>query len=274
METINIMTTLEKSLLNFPITSVIAMVIICITAIVFIPPLFISVDNQFDKDIAHSIIQLVLTGGVFAIIYKCNWIKNIGLTTKFKNWPSRWWLVSIPMSLLALLNVISIDSSLLVFDIGKLTRWMFVNFTTGLFEELLLRGFCFYLLFTAWKHKSNALFKAAIAQAVIFGAAHIVNLTIAEPLDVYAQVIYATLFGIGFAGLLVYTQSIWLPLFIHSIINAASGFGFYFIPGLVIESSDASSYVVGIVIIFLLCGLPGLFLLKNANKKLALNKID
>jgi membrane protease YdiL (CAAX protease family) len=268
METQNIMTTLEKTLTKFPMTSVITFVIICISAIVFIPPLFISVDKPFDKDIAHSIIQLMLSGFVLSIIYKCKWINKIGLTTRMKQWPSRWWIAAIPMSLLAILNLISIDSSLLVFDIEKLISWIFVNFTTGIFEELLLRGLCFYLLFTAWQHKSNALYKAAIAQAIIFGLAHIVNLTVADPLDVYAQVVYATLFGIGFAGLLAYTKSLWLPICIHTLINAASGFGFYFIPNLVLDHVDVSSYVAGIIVISILCAIPGLFLLKSANKKL------
>jgi membrane protease YdiL (CAAX protease family) len=263
------MNKLEKNLLKKPLTSALTIVLICIIAIVYIHPIFLSVEDQFNKDIAHSIIQLMLSGLVFAIVYKCGWIEEIGLTEKYKNWPKKWWVATIPMSLLALINLISIDSSLIVFDIEKLTRLIFVNFTTGFFEELLLRGFCFYLLFKAWEHKPNGLFKAAIAQAVIFGLAHLINLTIASPLDVISQVIYATLFGIGFAGLIAFTRSLWLPIWIHTLINTASGFGFYFIPDVVIEPTNLGTYIVGIIAISLFCAIPGLFLLRSANRKVA-----
>jgi membrane protease YdiL (CAAX protease family) len=262
------MSKLEKSLLKFPILSVIAMVVFCIAALVFIPPLFISTDNIFDKDIAHSIIQLVLCGFILTIIHKFGWTNKTGITTKFKHWPKRWWIAPLPMALLALLNVVGLDSALLVFDINKLFSWLFVNITTGIFEELLLRGLCFYLLLNAWQHKNNALFKAAIAQAVIFGSAHLINLTIAAPLDVFAQVTYATLFGIGFAGLLTNTKSLWLPIGIHALINAASGFAIYFIPNVVVPSVDLTAYIVGIVIISIFCTVPGLYLLRNANRKM------
>jgi membrane protease YdiL (CAAX protease family) len=243
------MNNLEKSLLKNPILSALVIVIFCIVAIVYIPPLFVS---------------------VLFIIYKCEWIDKIGVTRKFRDWPKKWWVASIPMSLLAILNLTSVDSSLIVFDIEKLASWIFVNLTTGIFEELLLRGFCFYLFLKAWSHKNNAIFKSAIAQAIIFGFAHLINLTIAEPLDVFAQVIYATLFGIGFSGLIAFTKSLWLPIFIHTLINAASGFGFYFIPDVEMDPTGLSAYIVGIIVISLLCAIPGLFLLKSANKKLSL----
>ncbi len=262
------MNRLKESLLKFPVTSVISLVVFCIAALVFIPPLFISTDNRFGKDIAHSIIQLVLCGIIFTSIHKFGWTNKTGITTKFKDWPKKWWITALPMALLALLNVLGLDSTLLVFDSEKLLSWLFVNVTTGIFEELLLRGLCFYVLLNAWQHKNSALFKAAIAQAVIFGAAHLINLTVAAPLDVFAQVTYATLFGIGFAGLLTHTKSLWLPIGIHTLINATSGFAIYFIPNVVASSVDLTAYIVGIVIISICCTVPGLYLLRNANRKM------
>lgn len=147
---------------------------------------------------------------------------------------------------------------------AKVSGWLFSNIAIGLYEEVLLRGICFYLMYRAWGYTRSGVLKAAIAQALIFGAFHIFNLFEHAAVDVFAQVIYAALLGVGFAGIVVYTKSLWTAVFIHAFIDATGTMGKFFIDDYARTPGTVGGYVVVIMAIFIISTLPGIIYLKKS----------
>lgn len=250
-----------------PVLFTLALVITCIA--ILYGNLLLDFKDEFNRDISSSILKNIITFGLIFVLFKFNWLKQSQLTTPVKDWHSKWWIAALPMLLIAGLNLVSLNWSMLEFSTINFIGWIYTNISTGLFEEILLRGVCFYALYSAWKNQENALLRAAIVQAVIFGLAHYVNLTKAPFIEVTAQVVYSTLIGVGFAGLVSYSRSLWPAIAIHAIINACGSINNFFHTNYVATEMSAANYVVVIVIIGLLCALPGFILLKKSAKQLS-----
>ena len=110
------------------------------------------------------------------------------------------------------------------------------------------------------------MFLAAFVQALFFGAAHLANLYHMPALDVIAQVIFATMIGFGFAGLVYMTKSLWPAIIVHSFINGASSMNEYLQPGFEMDDGPGLvGYAIIIVLFFLAAALPGGLYLKNTN---------
>jgi membrane protease YdiL (CAAX protease family) len=231
--------------------------------------LLLNLENEFYKDLISSSIKNLITIALLCLIIKFNWLKGSLLTTHYKDWHSNWWLASLPMLIIAMLNVVSLNWTSLEFNSVKFVGWIYTNVSTGLFEEVLLRGICFYVLYSAWKHKEKGLMHAAICQAVIFGLAHYVNLTKAPFLEVSVQVAYATLIGIGFAGLVSYSRSLWPAIALHSVINACGSISNFFQPDFIATEMSFVNYAVIIVIIAIVCALPGFIMLRKIQAQLS-----
>ncbi len=224
--------------------------------------------SRFADDMVHSGLQILLCIAVVILLSRFALFDATGLANPIRNWPRNWPFAVIPMALIGLINLLSVDWNILTFDAVRVTGWIYNSISTGLFEEILLRGFCFYFLCRCWQERSNALFLAALAQALIFGIAHLSNLQNSPVGNVIPQVIYATLLGIGFAGITVYTKSIWPTIAIHSFINAMGDLDVFFRPDMPDSAGDASGYIVAILIIFCVATVPGLYLLRLAQKRL------
>lgn len=227
--------------------------------------------SRFAEDMVHSSLQILLCIAVIALLRRFELFDATGLNNPIRNWPRNWPFAVVPMALIGLINLLSVDWNALTFDGVRMTGWIYNSVSTGLFEEILLRGFCFYFLYRCWQGHKNAIFLAAVAQALIFGIAHLSNLQNAPVGDVVPQVIYATLLGIGFAGITVYTQSIWPTIAIHSFINAMGDLDNFFGPEIADSAGDASGYIVAIVIIFCVATVPGLYLLRLGQKRLLID---
>lgn len=224
--------------------------------------------SRFAEDMVHSSLQILLCIAVIALLRRFELFDTTGLINPIRNWPRNWPFAVVPMGLIGLINLFSVDWNVLSFDGIRAAGWIYNSVSTGLFEEIMLRGFCFYFLYRCWQDRKNAIFLAAFAQALIFGVAHLSNLQNAPVGDVLPQVIYATLLGIGFAGITVYTKSIWPTIAIHSFINAMGDLDNFFGPETADSAGDASGYVVAIVIIFCVATVPGLYLLRLGQKRL------
>lgn len=225
--------------------------------------------SRFADDMAHSSAQLLLCLGLLWLLRRFDLFEQTGLTKPMSQWPRKWPLAVIPMAMIGLINLLSTDWSQLSFDAIRLGGWIYNSLSTGLFEEILLRGFCFFFLLQCWRERKNALFLAAFAQALIFGLAHLSNLQHNPASEVIPQVIYATLLGIGFAGIMAYTKSIWPAIAIHSLINAMGDVTTFFGPEQTDNVGNASGYVAAILIIFMVSTVPGLYLLHLGQKQLA-----
>lgn len=84
----------------------------------------------------------------------------------------------------------------------------------GIVEELIFRGY----IFSAFEIKFDK-YKAIIFSSIVFGLFHLINLTHNPVMTVLLQVIYTTMFGIGFSILRVRTKSLLMPILIHSFID-------------------------------------------------------
>jgi membrane protease YdiL (CAAX protease family) len=258
------MNTLQGRMLSHPLLTILILILLSLGA--FSLESQIILETHFEREMLHSSNQILLSLILLALLYKGNQLKAVGFSVPFREWHPNWWRAAIPISLIGIINLLSINWPLITFDGVRIAGWLFNNLTTGVFEELLLRGICFHLIYTAWKHRKNGLIKAALAQALIFGIAHLVNLKENPTIDVAAQVIYATLLGIGFAGIVAYSKSLWPAIGIHSIINAMGDINGLFIDGYVASSGNAANYAVAIIVIFLVATLPGLYMLRQAQR--------
>ena len=173
-------------------------------------------------------------------------------------------LMGVAVPLFFLLN--QVDVATLVFTPQRLFAWLLRNFSAGLWEELLFRGACFYLLYRAWGPSRGGLFRAATSQALLFSALHLVNVSENGVEAVLFQVPRAALAGIGFAGLLVCTRSIWPAVFLHAAINATGSMASFF-AGPTYSFPDESGLpgVLKMAVMFLFIGLPGLWCLSRAS---------
>ncbi len=184
------------------------------------------------------------------------------------SWHGRWLLASIPLLLIALLSSTSANWAEVEFSTLRVFAWLLSNFSGSFFEELLLRGLCFYILLSAWGATKKGVYLAALCQALIFGLAHLTNLYHMPALDVFAQVIFATLIGIGFAGLVYMTKSLWPGVIVHSLINLAGTINDFLVPGgSEFQSPGLNGYVVIIIIFFVLSTIPGLFYLRAGKSR-------
>ncbi len=95
---------------------------------------------------------------------------------------------------------------------------------TGMFEELVFRGYIFLLILEKRKSSVKELFAAAVMSSAIFGLTHIFNIFAgANPFSTILQVGYSFLVGGMCSVILLKTGSVWYPAFIHAIYNFAGG---------------------------------------------------
>jgi membrane protease YdiL (CAAX protease family) len=226
-------------------------------------------ESEIYRDMISSIVKNIMTIFLIVIIVKFNWLKKSLLTTSYKDWYGKWWLGALPITLIVCLSLSQVNWTILEFSISNLFSWIYLNFSTAIFEEVLMRGICFYVLYSAWKDQNNGLMKAAICQAVIFGLAHYGNLAKEPFMIVSLQVTFATLVGIGFAGILVYSRSLWPPIIIHFLINSAGSVSSYFQPDYVPAEMLINNYIMVIVLFTILCALPGYILLRKSAARIS-----
>jgi membrane protease YdiL (CAAX protease family) len=258
------MNDLESKLTSRPFTFTMLLVFSSILALVVSSPS--DPVNLINKDLIHSAVQVLLVALMLFIIAKIGWMRKTTLIVDISSLSFMRFFAIIPMLLLAAIMISSTDFSVLTFSIERSILLLFVNFSTAAFEEILLRGLCFAIFYQAWNNTPNAIIKAAFAQAIIFGLAHSVNIMILDPLFVLAQMVYATFFGLGFAGLLVYTKTIWAPILVHTVINSTSGIAQYFNLNFINSDPELAMFVSAIVVSFIFSAVPGIFLLYKAQK--------
>src|SRR5690606_13570026 len=97
-------------------------------------------------------------------------------------------------------------------------------FFVGFFEEALTRGLVLYLLLVAWRSRPNGVVEAVLVSSVLFGLAHFLNVFAGAAMTAtLIQVGYAIGFGVGFAALLLRTNTIWIGIVLHALVDANGG---------------------------------------------------
>lgn len=222
--------------------------------------------TPLSPDFVSSLVRYSVSVLLVILMLKFGWAKDAGITLRIGAWRKRWWLVTVPMLLIGILNLVGSDWSEANFTFSNTALWLADNFGVGLFEETLLRGVCFYILFQAWQHQPGGIYKAAVTQGLIFGLLHLMNLDSNPVQDTIIQVVYATLLGVGFAGLTAYTRSIWPGIFVHTFINLMGSADALMDAAPTQTPGDLSGYMVAIVLITLLSTLPGIWCLHRAQR--------
>ncbi len=98
---------------------------------------------------------------------------------------------------------------------------VFQSFLIGTYEELLLRGVILNTMIGKYGTTKKGVYKAVIFSALLFGAAHMLNLlkTPNMPVTILIQVVYASFFGVYFGAIYLRSKNIWAVIFLHSILD-------------------------------------------------------
>lgn len=102
---------------------------------------------------------------------------------------------------------------------------IFIAFTTGLFEEMLVRGFAYNNFRRCFGSSLEGMKKSAIWSSLLFGAVHVVNLSgfdLASILTTLSQMIYASIIGMFFCIVYIQSKSMWTVIIIHALIDGST----------------------------------------------------
>lgn len=92
----------------------------------------------------------------------------------------------------------------------------------GITEEWMYRGIHSELLLRHFGATRKGVWKATILSGLLFGMAHLSNLLGAEPVGVLVQCVVASGMGMVFAAVFYRTGNIWVPVFLHALVDAAA----------------------------------------------------
>ncbi|BDX05880.1 CPBP family intramembrane glutamic endopeptidase [Planctobacterium marinum] len=194
-------------------------------------------------------------------------LRTSGVSNPMRDWHKHWFVVSLTMLVVMALNFSIVRWSELSIAFAQIPMWALDHLAAGVFEEIMMRALVFFILARAWANKSNGLVKAAIAQAVIFGALHLLNLLNGWSMAVVMQVLYATFLGISFAGIVAFSRTVWPAVLLHAMINASGSLNRAFIVDYAEEPVSITLYLVFTSVIFIATTVPALLLLKRAADK-------
>jgi membrane protease YdiL (CAAX protease family) len=145
-----------------------------------------------------------------------------------------------------------------IFDISRHSLFDSGQIIASVFEEILWRGIILTVLLVKYSELKSILISSAI-----FGGIHILNLGNPEQQTfwVLSQVIWAFGLGIMYAYLTIKSNSIWVPIVLHYLINAFVGV--WFISS---DNMDLTYYLYSIVFFGVLPALIVVYLVKYFSK--------
>jgi membrane protease YdiL (CAAX protease family) len=193
--------------------------------------------------------------------------KGVGVSTPMRQWQPGWWLPVLAMTPLVLPTFLmdQVNWGALEYSSRHAFDWFVKLSSTGAFEEILFRGAFFYILYRVWGSTRSGLQRAAVTQALLFGALHLINLTNRDLTYVLFQICIASLAGYAFAGLVAYTRSLWPAIVLHAGVNAMGSIDNYFAgPGYVFHADTILSLSTRVGAFFVFGALPGYWCLKRA----------
>ncbi len=257
------MKVLKYMLNRQPMISVLVIIVLVFVTTAFFFEFFASLIEP--RTMAESLAKL-LVGLLLLLILAKSDTTEIGIGMP-PDMLGRCWHVMLLMGLTIPLKFLmdQVKVTELVFTQDHALAWLLRNLASGVWEESLFRGICFYLLVRAWGTTRSGLFRAAITQAMLFGALHLTSLTEDELGSVLFQVAGAAFAGLGFVGLVVYSRSIWPAVALHASINGALSIDNFFAgPGYDFPDYFFSYRVIAESIMLVFVGLPGLWCLTRA----------
>ncbi|HEY3170218.1 MAG TPA: CPBP family intramembrane glutamic endopeptidase [Thermoanaerobaculia bacterium] len=158
--------------------------------------------------------------GLAGLLY-LGWRDDLGI------WPVpsiRTWIPVFPALLYVLLVYPPLFTGGYAFNITDRPLAVLValnGFAAGVMEEIFFRGLVLGSFLKSWGLSPRVIVRSLVVSALLFSVPHALNvLAGVDPLRVSAQLIWAFLLGVVFAGLLVIVRSIWPIALLHGFANA------------------------------------------------------
>lgn len=259
------MTAFNRLTQRYPIISTMLLVLLSIVLSQVGAVLLSSLFSDISREVFAMYTRYGTALLTILLLWRLGAMRNAYISTPMSQWGSKWCLAALPIVTVGVINMFGVEWSNIQLVWQQVPFWVTENLATGVFEETMMRGLAFYLLYRAWQHQHNGLMKAAWAQAIIFGVIHLINLVNGVSIDVFAQVIYATFLGFAFAGIVAYTRSIWPAAVAHGFVNAIANINHTFVPDYVSEGTSALAYAFFIAVIALIAVLPGYYMLSHSH---------
>ncbi len=145
--------------------------------------------------------QSILAIVVVVVLWKMGWLRAARVSSRPR--PARnWWSYAlIPTALIPFISFGDIDWG----RTAAIFASAFDYGTTGVVEELVFRGLVMTGLSVGLGGKSKASLKVIVASSIFFGLVHL------SPVGI----VFATVFGLGFAHLTISTNTIWWSVLVH-----------------------------------------------------------
>ncbi|RPI95452.1 MAG: CPBP family intramembrane metalloprotease [Chloroflexi bacterium] len=173
----------------------------------------------------------------------------------FVSWRWRDFIPALPLLIIPLLMVVSQFDKFRISNPVQILSFAALAAMTGFAEETVFRGIALHALLP------KGALRAALLSPLIFSLLHFVNLLqSADPLATFVQVIFAFLFGVAFAGPLLYSGSIWPLVTIHAIQDFIA---FWTTGSLTNTSAPTASEALVTVVLMLPFAVYGLWLIRR-----------
>ena len=228
--------------------------------------------------ISALVVRVMLLLPSIWVMRKFNFMKFSGL----KPWsnPQNAHATVIPLTIILLGAFINWANYLEV-SLGLVFIFLLKTMSVGFYEEFIFRGVAFPMLISAFKKNKRTILISAVLSSLIFGLVHYINL-IGDP-DNFAgitnQVFFATAIGVFFCGIMVRTESIVVPVVLHTLVNF--GFGSAELIEVAEETAKVSedtginwSSVILTSIFFTFIFLSGVYMILKADRESILQKLE
>ena len=145
---------------------------------------------------------------------------------------------------------------------GQILSFLLGMFSVGVAEEFLFRGVVAETLLEHYGTSRAGVWKACVLSGVLFGAAHLTNLSGSAPFGVLMQCVFAASLGTLFAAIYFRTGNLWVTVFLHGAMDISSMLigGLY---GTTTVSESVSTYDASMLLSVLVYVIPVLFLLRK-----------
>jgi uncharacterized protein len=182
------------------------------------------VDALTAKFSSGTVVRVLLIFGAYQIIKRLHFKLFTGLSSPalYSNIQATF----IPL-VFVLMGIFSNWNTYYQAELPALVLFALSVLAVGFVEEFVFRGTLFPLCIQAFKNTKNPILYAAALSGSAFGMVHFVNL-FSQPENlagITSQVFFALSIGIFFSGLMVRTENILIPAFIHTLINFGFGAG-------------------------------------------------
>jgi uncharacterized protein len=176
--------------------------------------------------------QFVMAVVLIAILVRAGWARRSLLTTR-PRLPSMWQAWPVVGTAVVMLGAIpSIDWS----KTSQVAASAFDFGTTGLVEEIGMRGLVFTGLRLGFRGRPRADLKAALLSSFLFGILHLSPIAI----------VFAFVYGLGFALLAVATRSIWPGVLVHFMFDFFSD-----LPGSTTDHGNGPPIAISLLLVLI-----------------------